>query len=99
MNHESQNTGRTFPTDQLSDLRKKIVRLWEEGKTETMKTPDTAERRVMAQETLKRVAREVFLTQPAATEEDFERCWPELRDRIFVEYTLDLAATLVPVPN
>lgn len=96
MNQDSRKTVRMFPTDPLSELRKRIVCLWEEGRTETMKTPNTAQRRVMAQETLKRVAREVFLTQPTATEEDFERCWPELRDRIFVEFTLDLAATLVP---
>ena len=69
--------------------------LWEEGKTQSMKTVNSAERRAIAQETLKRVAREVFLTQPTATDEDFERCWPELRDRIFVEYTLDLAASLI----
>ena len=86
-----------FPPDLLSELRKKVMSLWEEGRTETMKTTDNAERRAMAQETLKRVAREVFLTQPTATEEDFERCWPELRDRIFVEYTLDVAASLIKV--
>lgn len=92
----SDDRAKMFPTDSLIELRKRVVSLWEQGRTETMKTSDSEERRVLAQQTLKRIAREVFLTQPTATEADFERCWPELRDRIFVEYTLDLAGTLVP---
>ena len=96
MSDDRTNTVRVFPTDPHTELKKRVASLWELGRTETMKAPDTEERRVLAQETLKRIAREVFLTQPTATEADFERCWPELRDRIFVEYTLDLAGTLVP---
>ena len=96
MSDDRTNTIRFFPADPPTELRKRVVSLWEQGRTETMNTPDIETRRVLAQETLKRIAREVFLTQPTATEADFERCWPELRDRIFVEYTLDLAGTLVP---
>ena len=95
MSDDSQKQIVIFPADLLSELRKRVMSLWEEGRTQTMKTADSPERRAMAQETLKRVAREVFLTQPTATEEDFERCWPKLRDRIFLEYTLDLAASLI----
>ena len=95
MSHDIPKQIVLFPTDLLSELRNRVKALWEEGRTQSMKTADSAERRAMAQETFKRVAREVFLTQPTATEDDFERCWPELRDRIFVEYTLDLAASLI----
>ena len=95
MSHDIQKKIVILPTDLLSELRKRVMSLWEEGRTQTMRTADSPERRAMAQETLKRVAREVFLTQPTATEEDFERCWPELRDRIFLEYTLDVAASLI----
>ncbi|HYO62301.1 MAG TPA: hypothetical protein VER08_01450 [Pyrinomonadaceae bacterium] len=37
---------------------------------------------------MRAVVREAFLSHPAATEEDFERCWPELRDEVFREHAL-----------
>ena len=95
MTNHTPNRMLSFPAGVLSELRGKVMYLWEESRTQTMKTADNAERRAMAQETLKRVAREVFLTQPTATEQDFERCWPELRDKMFLEYTLDVAAGLM----
>lgn len=94
MSHHTPSKIVGIPTDVLSELKERIVDLWEESRTQ-MKTADSAERRALAQQTLKHVAREVFLTQPTATEEDFERCWPELRDRMFLEYTLDVAAGLI----
>jgi hypothetical protein len=32
--------------------------------------------------------KEAFLSHPAATEQDFERCWPAIRDEIFKQYTM-----------
>ncbi len=37
---------------------------------------------------MKTKVRTTFLSHPAATEADFERCWPMLRDEIFKQYTL-----------
>ncbi len=31
----------------------------------------------------------IFLSNPDATPEDFERCWPELRDQILRNYVLN----------
>lgn len=39
-------------------------------------------------EDMRAVVREAFLSHPAATEEDFERCWPGLRDEMFREHAL-----------
>lgn len=36
-----------------------------------------------ALEQMKQHMREAFLSGAAATEEDFERCWPELRNEMF----------------
>jgi hypothetical protein len=41
--------------------------------------------------------RDYFLEHPAATEEDFERCWPELRDRVFRQQT-HAALSRLPAP-
>ena len=38
---------------------------------------------VAALEEMKQHVREAFLSGAAATEEDFERCWPELRNEMF----------------
>jgi len=95
MKEDTSEKALTFPPELLSELKRRILYLWEEAKSQSMKTMDNRERRIVAQEILKRVTRELFLTQPTATEEDFERCWPELRDRIFVEYTFDLAESLI----
>jgi hypothetical protein len=45
--------------------------------------------RLMAGQEMKEKARKVFLAHPAATDQDFERCWPTIRDEIFVRYTLN----------
>lgn len=39
-------------------------------------------------QSLKERARAAFMTHPAATAEDFERCWPSIRDEIFKRHTL-----------
>lgn len=37
---------------------------------------------------MKGTVKEAFMSHPAATEEDFERCWPSIRDEIFKQYTM-----------
>ena len=39
---------------------------------------------------MKEKAREIFMSHPAASAEDFERCWPMIRDQLFVRRTLDV---------
>ena len=39
-------------------------------------------------EDLRDIVRAAFLTHPAATDEDFERCWPTLRDEMFKQHAL-----------
>jgi hypothetical protein len=45
--------------------------------------------RLEAARHLKERARAVFMSDQAATEQDFERCWPSIRDELFVRYTLN----------
>ena len=39
---------------------------------------------------MKETVREAFMCHPAATEEDFERCWPAIRDEIFKQHTMEV---------
>lgn len=45
--------------------------------------------RAEACEEMREIVREAFMSHPAATEEDFERCWPAIRDEMFKQYTLE----------
>lgn len=47
-------------------------------------------------EDMRVIVREAFLSHPAATEEDFERCWPSIRDEMFKQYALDLYNARAP---
>ena len=48
-------------------------------------------------ERMKVIAHTAFMTHPAATDEDFERCWPSLRDEMFKQHAIKvLARTQVP---
>lgn len=48
-------------------------------------------------ERMREIAHTAFMTHPAATEEDFERCWPGLRDEMFKQHAIKvLAKTQVP---
>ncbi len=44
---------------------------------------EESRREVAALELMKQHARAAFLSDSVATEEEFERCWPELRNYIF----------------
>ena len=41
-----------------------------------------------AHDEMKHNAKMAFMTHPGATNEDFERCWPAIRDEIFKTHTL-----------
>ncbi|HVF48713.1 MAG TPA: hypothetical protein VNA19_01425 [Pyrinomonadaceae bacterium] len=45
--------------------------------------------KVEACEDMREIVRKAFMSHPAATEEDFERCWPDIRDEMFKQYALD----------
>lgn len=39
---------------------------------------------------MRAIARAAFMSHPAATVMDFERCWPEIRDELFRQHTIQL---------
>jgi ankyrin repeat protein len=39
---------------------------------------------------LRAIAKAAFLSHPAATPMDFERCWPQIRDELFRQHTIQL---------
>ena len=48
-------------------------------------------------ERMRDIAHTAFMTHPAATEEDFERCWPVIRDEMFKQHAIKvLAKTQAP---
>jgi Ca2+/Na+ antiporter len=49
---------------------------------------DAPTEKLEALEGLRAAVRAALMTHPAATEEDFERCWPSIRDEIFKQHTL-----------
>jgi hypothetical protein len=49
-----------------------------------------------AAERLRALAHTAFMSHPAATEDDFARCWPEIRDEIFKQHTLRVLAASPP---
>lgn len=68
---------KTEPEGEMEDLTKRqaLEEALEESKME-------------ACEDMRDVVRAAFLTHPAATEADFERCWPALRDEMFKQHAL-----------
>ncbi len=48
-------------------------------------------------ERMRVIAHTAFMTHPAATEEDFKRCWPGLRDEMFKQHAIKvLSKTQAP---
>lgn len=47
------------------------------------------EQRAIALQKLRDVAREAFMSHPAATEADFRRCWPHIREEILKQHALE----------
>ncbi len=54
---------------------------------------ESAPKQVEAVQRLKAKVRTAFLSHPATTEADFERCWPMLRDEIFTQHTRQVLET------
>ncbi|HEX8475864.1 MAG TPA: glycosyltransferase family 39 protein [Pyrinomonadaceae bacterium] len=53
-------------------------------------------RLVHLHEELRAELRACFMTHPAATEADFERCWPSLRDEVFKQHAFRVLAASSP---
>ncbi|MGH9942480.1 MAG: hypothetical protein ACRD9R_09020 [Pyrinomonadaceae bacterium] len=51
---------------------------------------DPGEQRAAAQRVFRQVLRAAFMSHYAATEEDFDRCWPKLRDDLLCEHAKDV---------
>ncbi|MDQ3754215.1 MAG: hypothetical protein M3371_05725 [Acidobacteriota bacterium] len=76
-----------------AEMDESITNLLEELAGITAGKKSEAEQRAAAQRIFKQVVREAFLTHYATTEEDFERCWPRLRDDQFCEHATDVLFT------
>jgi len=61
---------------------------------EEARQAEEAKRREVALAEMKQRARSVFMANPAASEEDFERLWPQLRDQTLVDETRKADAAL-----
>lgn len=64
------------------DLAERVNQMIEQWQEDSDMTTDEAARRRSGQELLRQIVHETFMAHFAATEEDFERCWPRLRDDI-----------------
>ncbi len=65
--------------DEVAD---KVHQMVEDWRDEVASLPDETAQRLAGQRLLRSIVRETFMSHFAATEEDFERCWPRLRDDI-----------------
>lgn len=50
---------------------------------------EATQKQQAALQAMKAKIRTTFLSHPATTEADFERCWPILRDEVFMRHTLN----------
>ena len=49
---------------------------------------EKSSQRITDHNEMRATVKEAFMSHPAATEEDFERCWPSIRDEILKQYTM-----------
>ncbi|MCA1591992.1 MAG: hypothetical protein LC754_04955 [Acidobacteria bacterium] len=81
----------TFPWINTPDeVAEKVNGLIEEWQDEVANVPNESEQRLSAQRLLRRIVHETFMAHFASTEEDFERCWPRLRDDILCEHAAQI---------
>ncbi len=69
--------------EEVADQVTEMIDTWTE---EVEKLRAEEEQRASAQQLLRRIMRVAFMSHHAATEEDFERCWPRLRDDLLCEH-------------
>lgn len=71
---------------EIENLKPEFIRLMRKRLEIEDSTFDEAERRAATDEIFKQQMRGAFLTHTLATEEDFERLWPRLRDDSLCEH-------------
>ncbi len=74
--HSSGAVKKVKSQDQQACQQEAEMRIVEQARAESRKE-------VAELEQMKHHARKAFLSNPDATEEEFEHCWPELRNDIF----------------
>lgn len=81
---EADDTEELHP--QVEELKAIYARLLQERMDLEEAEVDEVERRTGIEEVFKEQMRQAFLTHSIATEEDFQRLWPRLRDDILCEH-------------
>jgi hypothetical protein len=79
----------------VEELRPEFARLMRERLEVEQSDAGEEERRAAVEGILKRQMRAAFLTHALATEEDFERLWPRLRDDALCEHATNVYFQLV----
>jgi len=79
----------------VEELKPEFARLMRERLELEESDIGEAERRTAVEEILKRQMRAAFLTHAVATEADFERLWPRLRDDALCEHATNVYFQLV----
>jgi hypothetical protein len=71
---------------EAAELKETYWEILERQQQEMAATTDETERRAIEGQQHKELIRLAFMTHPQATEDDFERLWPRLRDDDFCEH-------------
>jgi hypothetical protein len=72
----------TAQRTQQSEIVGRLALLREKQEREKSRADSTARMRA--------IARAAFMSHPAASAMDFERCWPEIKDELFKQHTIEL---------
>ena len=90
MSFEEDGTGEEMDMEEIfpeiENLKPEFIRLMRKRLEIEDSVRDEAERRAATEEIFKQQMRGAFLTHTLATEEDFERLWPRLRDDSLCEH-------------
>lgn len=79
----------------VEELKQEFARLMRERLAVEESGVGDEERRAAVEGIMKRQMRAAFLTHAVATEEDFERLWPRLRDDALCEHATNVYFQLV----
>ena len=85
--------------ERIEDEKKHTLDRLEDDKRRALEQA-MSQSKAEACEDMRAIVREAFMSHPAATEEDFERCWPSIRDEMFKQHALRLYNTQAsPTPG
>lgn len=79
----------------VEELKEEFARLMGERLAVEESAVGDEERRAAVEEIMKRQMRAAFLTHAVATEEDFERLWPRLRDDALCDHATNVYFQLI----